>query len=724
MDGAFANMAPSLVKALSERRWDVLTVVQSHAAEMIDYVPRHLVSVLVMHDIRARVFERHAQVAQSGAERRRLVREARSYREFERAYCQKFDLVVTVSGEDAQWVATHYRPRRVYALKLPVDAEYFAPRSPALERHGRILFTGLLNHPPNVDAAIYFARSVLPRVHERLPHAEFHVVGRNPDPAVTSLGSLRNVQVFPDVPDIRTHLAEASVVVAPIRYGSGARQKILEAWSMEKCVVATTIGAEGLECRAGHNVLVADDEQSLSDVVVTALTRKELRERIRTSGRAVVCTHHDPPRLADAYLAELKHVAAEASAGDRAMRVLLDMRWMIPGLAGGLENLARSFFLQLMDLDRHNSYTAIVPARCSYDFNLQNHANIRMISVDSAAALARREWVRWRGRLRAALRLPDCRTPEVSALRWLADAGAEVAVSFPGYIHSDLYPLRHVLVVPDIQHEYLPEFFTPAALAERRRIYTDSARRADHICAISEFTRRTLIEKIGVPAEKVTTVPLAADSIFTPEGSEAGETDRVLGKYRLNRGYLYFPAHTWHHKNHLAAIEAFRILRDRGVTDAVLVCSGEPREAQPALESAIGKAGLQDQVRFLGYCPRRDLPSLYRGAGCLFFPSLFEGFGMPVLEAMASGCPAVCSNTTSLPEIAAGAALLVDPKDPEAMASALQTVLTDPDLRGHMVERGLRRAADFSWRRYTLETIAIIRRVHDLRACWSSHQTA
>jgi glycosyltransferase involved in cell wall biosynthesis len=400
------------------------------------------------------------------------------------------------------------------------------------------------------------------------------------------------------------------------------------------------------------------------------------------------------------------------------------MRWMIPGLAGGLENLARSFLLHLMELDRHNSYTAIVPARCSYDFNLQNHANIRMISVDSATSLARRQWVRWRGRVRAALRIPDCRTLEVSALRWLAKLDAEVAVSFPGYIHPDLFPLRQVLVVPDIQHEYLPEFFTPAALAERRRLYTDSARRADHICAISEFTRRTLIEKLGIPPEKVTTVPLAADSIFTPEGLDAGETARVLHKYGLKRGYLYFPAHTWHHKNHLGAIEAFRILRDRGATNAVLVCSGGPREAQPALESAIRTMGLQDHVRFLGYCPRRDLPSLYRGAGSLFFPSFFEGFGMPVLEAMATGCPVVCSDTTSLPEIAAGAALLVDPKDPEAMASALRTVLTDADVRGHMAERGLRRAADFSWRRHALETIAIIRRVHDLRACWSAHQTA
>ena len=137
----------------------------------------------------------------------------------------------------------------MYHLPLPVDAGYFAPQPPAMEQAGRIIFTGLMNHPPNVDAAVYFATDVLPLVRARIPSAHFHIVGRNPVERVKALGRLPGVQVFADVPDIRAHMAEAAVVVAPLRYGSGARQKILEAWSMEKCVVATTIGAEGLEYR-------------------------------------------------------------------------------------------------------------------------------------------------------------------------------------------------------------------------------------------------------------------------------------------------------------------------------------------------------------------------------------------------------------------------------------------------------------------------------------------
>ena len=143
-----------------------------------------------------------------------------------------------------------------------------------------------------------------------------------------------------------------------------------------------------------------------------------------------------------------------------------------------------------------------------------------------------------------------------------------------------------------------------------------------------------------------------------------------------------------------------------------LVCTGGAREAQSAIEAHIVTSGLGGQVRFLGYRPGRDLPALYRGAACLLFPSLFEGFGMPVLEAMASGCPVVCSNTTSLPEIAGDAALLVDPGDPEALAAAVHQLLTDPDLRAELIARGLERAAAFSWPRHTLETIAVLNRVH------------
>jgi glycosyltransferase involved in cell wall biosynthesis len=267
-------------------------------------------------------------------------------------------------------------------------------------------------------------------------------------------------------------------------------------------------------------------------------------------------------------------------------------------------------------------------------------------------------------------------------------------------------------MVPDIQHEYFPEFFSEQALEERRRLYGDSIQRADHICAISEFTRQTLIERLDVAPDKITAIPLAADPIFTTCREPLDDAAR-LGKYGLKAGtYLFFPGHTWHHKNHRAAIEALRILRDKYGLTPMLICTGGAREAQPAIQRQIAESGLQGQVRFLGYCPHDDLPAIYRGAGCLIFPSLFEGFGMPVLEAMACGCPVVCSNTTSLPEIAGDAALLVEPTDSEAFADSTYRLLSNADLRTELTERGLPQAARFSWRRHTLETIAVFYKVH------------
>ena len=180
-------------------------------------------------------------------------------------------------------------------------------------------------------------------------------------------------------------------------------------------------------------------------------------------------------------------------------------------------------------------------------------------------------------------------------------------------------------------------------------------------------------------------------------------------------GLSYFPAHTWMHKNHVVAVEALRLLRERHNIRLTLVCSGGAREAQPALDAKINTAGLRDQVRFLGYVSRNDVPALYRGAACLVFPSLFEGFGMPVLEAMASGCPVVCSNTTSLPEIA-GAAADWWIRVTQTLWPRPSRACHRPELRAHRIAAGLARSRGFSWRRHTIETISVLRKVHqDLR---------
>lgn len=709
LDGGLRDMAEGIRSALSAGSWPVVAVVQSSAAHFLDRLPPLFVSVLVMHDVRARLYARAAETADSSLARRALAREAARYERFERSYCRRYDLVVTVSEDDAQWVREHYSPRRLLTLPLPVDATYFAPVDPREEVPGRIVFTGLMNHPPNADAAVFFARDVLPRVRAEMPDATFDVVGRRPTPDVRALEGLAGVRVTGEVADVRPFLASASVVVAPLRFGSGARQKILEAWGMDKAVVATRVGAEGLGARDGEHLILGDGAEGLAAAALRVLRDAGLRDRLRGHGRRLVLERHDPATVGDAYHRHLVQVVADRAQEDQPLRVALDLRWMVPGRAGGLETVARSFLAQLLEWDGRNRYSVLVPARCRFDFDVRARPNVRLRSTDSAGAYLRAAGRKARRAAHRALKLDAYDSAAVANLEFLHDLDAEIAYSMTGYIAADLHPLRHVLLVADIQHEYHPEFFAPDLLRELRALFADGLRRADHVCAISEFTRRTLIDRMGVPAPKVSVTPLAAAEWFRPE-RETGDTRRPAA-FGLEPGYLFFPAHTWPHKNHRAAIEALRLLRDRHGLRPRLVCSGSPRQAQPALEAQIAAGSLQAQVRFLGYCPREDMPSLYRGAAVLVFPSLFEGFGMPVLEAMASGCPVVCGNRTSLPEVAGEAAVQVDPEDHEALAEALRRVLTDAGLRADLRARGLAQAARFSWRRHAQELTAVFTRV-------------
>jgi glycosyltransferase involved in cell wall biosynthesis len=716
-DHQFRNIAPAVLDALRDTDWNACVVVQSNCARWLDHLPRFPVSALVLHDVRSLVYSRRADT-ESSVFRRAFTRlEAWRYRKFERRYCGRFDLVVTVSEADEEWVRSHYRPAHLVTVPIPVDHEYFAPPDNATEFPNRIAFTGMMDHPPNVDAACFFARDVLPIVRRHVPDAEFWIVGRDPAPAVAGLSRLPGVVVTGFVPDIRPYMASAAVLVVPLRFGSGMRNKILEAWAMEKCVVTTRVGAEGLDFRDGENVAVADTADALASRVVELLIDSKKRDAIRTSGRRIVLARHDPSALAGQYGAALSAALRERR-DSRRMHAVIDLRWMRPGVAGGIENLSRSFLANLSRLDHENRYSVLVPSVSRFEFDLRSTANIRVVPVDGPALDGRHVFRRGAALARWLLRSDSWQSPDVERLRQGHRLDADVALSIPGYIHPDLHVLSNVLICPDVQHEEMPQFFSDEAREERRRIYRDALARARHVCAISEFTRATLVERLGLPASKVTVTPLAADPMFEPGSPMRGRASAVLAKYDLPAGqYLYFPGNTWPHKNHTGAVQALKILGDTHGFRPLLVCSGAAREAHPSLVKRTAAFGLADRVRFLGYCPAEDMPALYEGAAALLFPSRYEGFGMPVLEAMWCGCPVVCSRTTSLPEIAGSAALLVAPENPAEIAEALAHVMADSDLRRTLIERGLARAATFSWSTFTTRVIQSLQAVHDSK--WS-----
>jgi glycosyltransferase involved in cell wall biosynthesis len=225
--------------------------------------------------------------------------------------------------------------------------------------------------------------------------------------------------------------------------------------------------------------------------------------------------------------------------------------------------------------------------------------------------------------------------------------------------------------VLDLQHEFLPEFFSRAELAYRRVVYAWTMRRSRIVIAISEHARQTLIERGGLAPERVRTIHLAADlERFSP-----GEGER--------RPFLLYPANRWPHKNHLRLFDAFARVR-RSRPELRLVLTGTGHEGAP----------LPDGVQSRGLVSPAALVELYRTAAGLVFPSLYEGFGQPPLEAMACGCPVAVSRTTSLPEVCGDAAVYFDPLSAEDMARAIEEVLDRP---AAYVERGLRRAKLFTW---------------------------
>ncbi len=584
------------------------------------------------------------------------------------------------------------------------------------EAKARIVFTGLMGHPPNVDAACFFARDVFPRVRAVVPEAEFWIVGRQPSPQVKALASLPGVVVTGFVPDIRPYIAQATVLVVPLRFGSGMRNKILEAWGIQKCVVSTRIGAEGLDYQDGANILIADDAETMAEQVIRAIQDRDLRDRVRARGRALIIRQHHPDKLAREYYQAIASVVREKRQRCAPMRAVIDLRWMRPGVAGGIENLSRSFLNHLLQLDGLNHYVVLTPAEVKYDFDLRGHPNVRVVAADGPSYYLRKLVLQGARFVHRCLKVDYWRSPEVETLRQAYALNAGVALSIPGYIHPDLYPLANVLILPDIQHEYAPDFFSTQDLSERRRLYTSSIERAEHICAISEFTRQTLIERLGVPPERITTTHLAADPVFHPGSGDQRDHRRVLKEHGLPIGeYLFFPANTWPHKNHRTAFEALRILREMYKLEPLLVCTGSPKEAHSALLSTLQDLSLDSQVRFLGYCPTRDMPALYKGAAALVFPSFFEGFGIPLLEAMWCDCPIVCSNVTSLPEVAGDAALLIDPDSPEELADAINRVLTDEALRRGLIERGRQHVRKFSWQNFTMEIVRVLRQAHEMR---------
>ena len=266
------------------------------------------------------------------------------------------------------------------------------------------------------------------------------------------------------------------------------------------------------------------------------------------------------------------------------------------------------------------------------------------------------------------------------------------------YTAPPFAPCPIVSTIHDLSFEHLPETFTRRSRAQLRLTVRGTARRAAVILTLSEFSRRDIIETYAVDPERVLVTPAAAPTNFAPVENET-ELKDIRERYGIKANYLLSLGSIQPRKNLARLIEAYALLRTSRAGDQLpqLVIAGKRGWLDNEIQRAAQRENRNESIKFIGYVPEKDLPALYSAAICFVYPSFFEGFGLPVLEAMQCGTPVIAGNRTSLPEVAGAAALLFDPFDAGALAEAIERIIHNPDTRVELRVKGLERARIFSW---------------------------
>jgi glycosyltransferase involved in cell wall biosynthesis len=275
-----------------------------------------------------------------------------------------------------------------------------------------------------------------------------------------------------------------------------------------------------------------------------------------------------------------------------------------------------------------------------------------------------------------------------------------------------LAPCPVVVSIHDLSFEHLPLTFNKRSRMQLRLTVRRSARKAARILALSESARQDIIETYEIPPEQVTAIPLAASDHFSPV-TDARELQRVRQTYGIVGDYILSVGSIQPRKNLERLVRAFSRLRGQrpGVKLPKLVIVGKQAWLYNETLRAIAESGVDDQVLLTGYVSEGDLPGLYSGATCFVYPSYFEGFGLPPLEAMQCGTPVIVGNRTSLPEVVGDAGLLVDPFDEAQIAWALARLIDNSDLRNELRVKGLKRAKGFNWDDTARRTLEVYEQV-------------
>jgi glycosyltransferase involved in cell wall biosynthesis len=401
------------------------------------------------------------------------------------------------------------------------------------------------------------------------------------------------------------------------------------------------------------------------------------------------------------------------------MRIGVNVSWMSPGQAGGMEWYVRNLLHELEQLDRRHHYVLVTSPDNEHLFAPRSGRWKKIVyggrenSPESFALLPDPEPKTHPGPRRFADWLRDPRRR-----RWPHGLNDLIRRE-----RLDLWfcPLMYMLpvdvdipvvaTIPDLQHEHFPEFFPPHELARRALGYQYTCQRAAAVIGISEFVAGDLVARYGLDPQRTVAIPLALDPSFVVTPTiRAQLIDEVRRKYGLDRDFIYYPANGWPHKNHEALVRALKVVRRKGRDVRVVLtgCEFDVAERIRPLFDNLDEAGT---VRHLGYVGRRDTIGLYGAATLMVFPSLFEGFGLPLLEAMQSDTPVICLPVASIREVGGDAVVYADPPDETGIAEAVLRVLDDDGLRQQLVAAGRARVRQFSYAETARRTLAVFEAV-------------
>jgi len=274
-----------------------------------------------------------------------------------------------------------------------------------------------------------------------------------------------------------------------------------------------------------------------------------------------------------------------------------------------------------------------------------------------------------------------------------------------GYTAPAILPCRSVVAIYDLSFLRHPEDFSWLSALALRALVPMAARRADRIVTLSQASMREIVAELGIPEKKVRVIyPAAGECESGPNG---GILNDVRGRHGLRGRSILTVAASHPHKNLCRLVEAYSSLREEGLIEHQLVLAGLKGRDHPRLTSLIRQLSLEGEVIVTGWIPERDLASLYAAADLFVLPSLFEGFGIPALEAMSHGIPTVLSNAPALVELAGDAAIIVDPYKVGEIAAGIRRALADPKLRKILIQRGYKRAENFSWPDAAGQTLSV-----------------